>query len=62
MELPNDWGWDEHDMLLVDTEAEQAAARHADIVKAQMDSFSDDYQMALYTSDSVHMTEGRHEG
>lgn len=54
MELPETWAWDEHDMLH-DTAAEQAAARHAEVVKVQVDSFSDEYLLALYTSDSVHL-------
>lgn len=49
------WAWDDHDMLH-DTVAEQAAARHAEIVKAQIDALDErDYVMALYTSDSVHL-------
>lgn len=54
MELPETWAWDEHDMLY-DTATEQAAARHAEVVKRQVDSFADEYLLALYTSDSVHM-------
>lgn len=54
-EMPDTWAWDEHDMLVTDDAAEQAAARHAEVVKAQVDSFADDYTMALYTSDSVHV-------
>lgn len=53
MEMPDTWGWDEHDMFVADTEAEQAAAKHARVVKSQVDSFADDYTMALYTCDSV---------
>jgi hypothetical protein len=56
MELPDTWSWDDHD-LLHDTAAEQAAARHAEVVKKQVDSLDPDYLMALYTSDSVHMNE-----
>ena len=59
MEMPDTWAWDEHDMLVTDTAAEQAAARHANVVKAQVDAFAetDPYLLALYTSDSVHMTD-----
>lgn len=61
-EMPEPWAWDEHDLLVTDDKAEQAAARHADVVKAQVDSFADeDYLMALYTSGSISGKKGRHE-
>lgn len=47
METPADWHleqdlvWDDQD-LLHDTEAEQRAVRHAEILKAQAEEFVDD--------------------
>ena len=59
MEVPETWAWDEHDMFITDDAVEQAATRHAEVVKAQVDSFGDEYLVALYTSDSVHLKEGK---
>lgn len=56
IEFPETWAWDDQD-LMYDTEAEQIAARHAEVMKNQVESMDPDYLMALATSDSVHMKE-----